>query len=169
MDAIARDSMAICVRGVGEVPVAGDDHPARGNLMVGHRATNRIDGSMYQAIGSRRPSAARPTSSISDDELQPWAGEVEGHTKGDSAHGLEGGWPAQTAIGANAIHINQVGSLLGDQYKSTGGVNLDLGGIGMGSAQRLGGPNDRVQVPLVTHMEAGHVGGLRSAVGCIQD
>ncbi len=44
-----------------------------------------------------------------------------------------------------------------------------LGGIGMGGAQRLRGPCDRMQPSLVIHVEACHVGRLRSPVGGIQD
>ena len=44
-----------------------------------------------------------------------------------------------------------------------------LGGIGMGGAQRLRGPGDRMQPSLVIHVEACHIGRLRSPVGGIQD
>src|SRR5438552_16564342 len=69
----------------------------------------------------------------------------------------------------DAIHINQVGILLCDQQKLAEGVNQDLGGIGMGSAQRSGGPSDRMEPPLVINMEASHVGRPLAPVGCIED
>src|SRR5207249_8836763 len=110
----------------------------------------------------------RAASGIGDDELLR-AGRVKGHAKGYSTYCGEGGWSAQAAIVANVIHIDQVGSLLGDQQKSTGGVNLYLGGIGMGSAQRPGGPSDRMQPAAVINMEACDVGCFRARIGGIQD
>ena len=63
----------------------------------------------------------------------------------------------------------KIGSLLRDQQHLTGRIDLYLGGIGMGGAQRLRGPCDRMQPSLVIHVEACHVGRLRSPVGGIQD
>ena len=160
VDAIARDGMTIRVGGVGIVPIVGDDHPAGSNQMVGHRAVNHLDSSMRQAIGRHRPGAVGAAKAIGDDELVLWAGKVKGHPKGIGSRGWEGSWPAQAAIVVDAIHVNEVGCLLSDQQQSTGRVNLDLGGIGMGSAQRSGGSGDRMQVPLIIHMEASHVGCL---------
>ena len=124
---------------------------------------------MRQAISSRCPGIARATGRVGNDKLMARTGGIKGHSKGHSAHRWKGGRTAQATIAMDVIHINQVGILLSDQQKVSGGVNQYLGGIGIGSAQRPGGSGNRMQRPLVINMEASHVGRLRARVGCIQD
>src|SRR5207248_9821220 len=66
-------------------------------------------------------------------------------------------------------NMSGVGSFHSDQQNSTGGSDLNLEVIGSGEAKWSVGPSDRMQRPLVIHMETRHIGRLRSPIGCIKD